>query len=140
MFQPKILLLLAFVVPFHGTAQQKRIEHVPISRASWASGQEMYMAYCAACHGKDAKGGGPAAEALKVPPTDLTAMAKLNNGSFPQDHVRATIQGDVNLPAHGSKEMPVWGRVFLSVSTGQVALVHQRVYNLTHYIETLQAK
>ncbi|MBZ5572099.1 MAG: cytochrome c [Acidobacteriia bacterium] len=45
-----------------------------------ASGQQMYSAYCAVCHGNDGKGGGPAAEALKVPPPDLTVLARKNGG------------------------------------------------------------
>ncbi|MGA2457668.1 MAG: cytochrome c, partial [Terriglobales bacterium] len=51
---------------------EKTIKHVPIQSTSPVSGKEMYTAYCAACHGTDGKGGGPASGALKIPPTDLT--------------------------------------------------------------------
>ncbi len=64
-------------------APQKVIKHVPVKPTSAASGQEMYNSYCAVCHGKDGKGNGPAAEALKVPPTDLTSLAKNNGGKYP---------------------------------------------------------
>lgn len=59
-----------------GVAQQKEIRHVPVKPISPASGPEMYKAYCAVCHGMTGKGNGPAAEALKVPPSDLTTLAK----------------------------------------------------------------
>jgi mono/diheme cytochrome c family protein len=116
------------------------IKHVPIKPTSAASGQEMYKTYCAVCHGTDGKGGGPAAEALKTPPTDLTMMSKNNGGKYPGLKVAATIRGEANLPAHGSKEMPVWGKLFWTMSGGHEAEVQQRVTNLNNYIESLQAK
>ena len=45
-----------------------------------ASGKEMFTSYCASCHGKDAKGNGPAANALKQLPADLTTLATRNGG------------------------------------------------------------
>jgi mono/diheme cytochrome c family protein len=101
----------------------------------------MYTSYCAVCHGTDGKGGGPAASALKTPPADLTMLSKNNGGKYPALKVTSTIRGGPsNLPAHGSKEMPVWGPLFWGMSNGHEAEVQQRVTNLTHYIETLQAK
>ncbi|HVO79809.1 MAG TPA: cytochrome c [Terriglobales bacterium] len=119
---------------------KKTIKHVPIKSTSAASGQEMYKTYCAVCHGTDGKGGGPAAEALKTPPTDLTMLSKNNGGQYPSMKVAATIRGEANLPAHGSKEMPVWGKLFWSMSGGHEAEVQQRVTNLNSYIESLQVK
>jgi mono/diheme cytochrome c family protein len=119
---------------------QKVIQHSTVKPTSPASGQEMYKAYCAVCHGTDGKGGGPAASALKVPPTDLTLLSKNNGGKFPAMKVASTIRGEADLPAHGSKEMPVWGSLFWSMSHGHEGEVQQRVANLTEYIESLQAK
>jgi len=98
------------------------------------------MNQCAACHGADAKGDGPAATALKTPPTDLTQLAKNNNGKYPANHVYSSIVGDLNVPAHGTAEMPIWGNVYRSMSRGHEAELQQRVSNLTHYIESLQVK
>jgi hypothetical protein len=96
--------------------------------------------YCAVCHGIDGKGKGLAAEALKVPPTDLTMLAKKYGGKYPSDHVANAISGDLRLSAHGSKEMPVWGDLFWDMSEGHGSEVQLRVTNLNKYIESLQAK
>jgi mono/diheme cytochrome c family protein len=119
---------------------EKAIKHVPIRSTSPVSGKEMYTAYCAVCHGTDGKGGGPAASALKVPPTDLTVLSKNNGGKYPALKVTSSIRGESATPAHGSKEMPVWGTLFWSMSSGHEGEVQQRVGNLTKYIEFLQAK
>jgi mono/diheme cytochrome c family protein len=119
---------------------EKAIKHVPIKAMSPVSGNDMYTAYCAVCHGADGKGGGPAASALKVPPTDLTLLSKNNGGKYPSLKVSSSIRGESALPAHGSKDMPIWGHLFWSMSSGHESEVQQRVANLTKYIESLQAK
>jgi|SRR5579872_1871220 cytochrome c len=118
----------------------KTIEHTTIKPTSSASGKEMYTAYCAVCHGANGKGGGPAASALKVAPADLAQLSKNNGGKFPAMKVTSAIRGDENVPAHGSKEMPVWGPLFWNMSHGHQGEVQQRVANLTAYIESLQEK
>jgi hypothetical protein len=121
-------------------AQQKEIKHVPVKPTSAASGAEMYNMYCAVCHGKDGKGNGPAAEALKTPPSDLTQLAVKNGGKYPSDKVASTIRGDETIPAHGSKEMPVWGNLFWHMSQGHPSEVQLRIANLNKHIESLQTK
>jgi len=117
-----------------------QVKHVPITNAPLNSGKEMFKSYCAVCHGVDAKGNGPAASAMKTPPTDLTALAKKENGQYPAAHVAAVIRGQASTPSHGSQDMPVWGRLFSSISQGHEGQVQQRVTNLVNYIETLQTK
>jgi mono/diheme cytochrome c family protein len=117
-----------------------QIKHVPVKPTSAASGQEMYINYCAVCHGKDGKGSGPATPALKVPASDLTLLAQKNGGKYPGLHVASVLRGEGELPAHGSKDMPVWGPLFWRMSQGHEAEVQQRVANLNQYIESLQAK
>jgi mono/diheme cytochrome c family protein len=116
------------------------IEHGTIKNTSPASGKEMFNSYCAVCHGTDGKGGGPAAPALSVPPADLTLLSKNNDGKFPAAKVSSILRGTAEFPAHGSKDMPVWGPLFRGMSGGHEGEVQQRVSNLTHYVESLQAK
>lgn len=142
MLKRNMLLLAAVAIGFVvlSVAQQKEIKHVPVKPTSAASGPEMYNTYCAVCHGTDGRGTGPAAEALKVPPTDLTSLTRKNGGKYPADHVSAAIVGDLNLPAHGSKDMPVWGRLFWHMSGGHEAEVQLRVANLNRHIESMQVQ
>jgi len=121
-------------------AQAPTVKHVPITNAPSNSGKDMFNSYCAVCHGKDGKGGGPAAPALKTPPTDLTLLAKNAGGKYPASHVASVIRGQATTPSHGSQDMPVWGPLFSSISQGHEGQVQQRVTNLVTYIEGLQAK
>ena len=104
-----------------------------------SSGKEMYTAYCASCHGTDGKCNGPAAPALKTPPANLTQLAAKNGGTFPDAHVAQVVKGDSMTAAHGNKEMPVWGPMFLEMGhdTAQVQL---RISNLTKYLASIQQK
>ncbi len=118
-----------------------QIKEVPISPTSAASGKQMYHAYCATCHGLDGKGNGPAAVALKQPPPDLTTLTRENGGKFPDAHIYTVLQFGVETPAHGTKDMPVWGPALRSLSQGNstAAMVEQqRVSNLTSYLRSLQ--
>ena len=116
------------------------VKHVPITDAPSNSGKEMFNSYCAVCHAKDGKGNGPAASAMKTPPTDLTLLAKKSDGKYPASHVAAVIRGQATTPSHGSQDMPVWGPLFSSISQGHESQVQQRIANLVTYIESLQAK
>ena|SRR5579862_780526 len=118
----------------------KSIKHVPVKSTSPASGKEMFTSYCAVCHGKDGKGDGPAASALKAQPADLTMLTKNAGGKFPAMTVSSAIRGDSNVPAHGTKDMPIWGTLFREMSQGHEGEVQQRISNLTKYIESLQQK
>jgi mono/diheme cytochrome c family protein len=117
---------------------QKAIRKGPARRTSSSSGSEMYRAYCAACHGLGGKGDGPASSALKSAPADLTQLAKRNSGRFPELQVFGAIDGDLRVPAHGSKDMPVWGAVFRGMGDNSVSGAKLRIRNLTRYIESLQ--
>jgi mono/diheme cytochrome c family protein len=131
-----ILLVMAILV----VAQQPVVKTTTAPQTSAASGKDMYVSYCASCHGRDAKGNGPAAPAMKSGVPDLTTLAKRHAGKYPELRVQQVIRGDAQLPAHGSKEMPVWGPVLNSLSQKDQALTQLRIVNLSDYIGTLQAK
>lgn len=137
MFTRVMIALVTVVVAFAILGAD--IKKVPPKITSPASGEQMFVQYCAVCHGKDAKGTGPAAKALKMPPADLTQLSARNGGKFPELRVYGAIHGDVEMPAaHGSKDMPVWGAVFQSMSKDSGAGTQMRVSNLTAYIKSLQ--
>ncbi len=133
-------LLAAFAFCCAAQQAKTQIKKVPAPVTSAASGHEMYVSYCASCHGKDAKGDGPAAPALKTPPPDLTTLAQRNGGKFPTFRVRSILDGQQTLVAHGDQEMPVWGPIFRTMSGRDERVVQLRIANLTRYLESLQEK
>jgi mono/diheme cytochrome c family protein len=72
-------------------------------------GKAEYQSSCGTCHGKDGKGNGPVSAELKLPPPDLTVLAKKNNGVFPLNSVYEIIDGRKIVVAHGTRDMPIWG-------------------------------
>ena len=103
-------------------------------------GPALFRAYCASCHGSDARGNGPTASALKYPPADLTRISERNGGMFPFMEVEKFISGESRkLTSHGSREMPVWGPIFSQIAWDQ-DLGTLRIYKLTKYLESLQKK
>jgi mono/diheme cytochrome c family protein len=80
-------------------------------------GKSEFQSSCASCHGIDAKGDGPVSSQLKVPPPDLTMLAKKNNGVFPTNAAYEIIYGLKTIPAHGTREMPIWGYEFTPMSS-----------------------
>ena len=132
------LIFSVLAIGVLGAQSTPNLKNVPVSRTSAASGIEMYSQYCAACHGTDGKGDGPAAPALKKPPTNLTQLAKRNGGSFPELKVLNILtSGDV--VAHGSKDMPVWGSVLKSLDSS-ASVLQLRLTNLTFHLKSMQAK
>lgn len=137
-----ILVTVSVVAAAQQTPAQTSptLKHVPITDVPSNSGKAMFDSYCAVCHGKDGKGDGPAASAMKTSPSDLTLLAQKDGGKYPAAHVASVIKGTSVNPSHGSQDMPVWGPLFSSISQGHEAQVQQRVSNLVAYIDTLQAK
>jgi mono/diheme cytochrome c family protein len=101
-------------------------------------GPELYRTYCASCHGKDGKGNGPAASALKATVPDLTVIARDNKGEFPVARVRRIVMGEGIIASHGSREMPVWGPIFHQVET-DVDRGYVRLDSLVKYLQSIQS-
>ncbi len=131
-------IALATVVLLSTAAAWQSLKDQPPTPPPSASAD--YVASCAACHGKDAKGNGPAAAALKVPPPDLTTLARKNHGLFPKTRVYQIIVHGGSMAAHGSKDMPMWGPAFRSTDRQDQTAAEARVRKLVDYLETLQVK
>jgi len=131
-----MLAVLVFAAGPRVAAQQVKKEPIPAPMG--VDGAGTFMAYCAQCHGIAGRGDGPAAKALKIPPADLTQVSKRHNGQFPAAAVKNSIAGDHAMPAHGTRDMPMWGPVFRSVENPSVTEL--RITNLVKYVEQLQQK
>ena len=102
-------------------------------------GEGLFRTYCAACHGADARGQGPAASALKTAPSDLTAITARNGGTFPRDRlVRFIANGTPAVTAHGSRDMPVWGPNLTALSPTSDKSINERIEAIVAYIRSLQ--
>ena len=112
-------------------------------------GKREFEANCASCHGVSGKGNGPLVEFLRRSPPDLTLLVKKNQGVFPMNRLYEVIEGG-NLPAHGARDMPVWGQEYrikdaeYSMDTpypiSPEAMVRTRLLALLEYINRLQER
>ena len=124
---------------YTASAQDKTVKTVPPRPTAALDGKTIFRQYCAVCHGVDAKGGGPAADALKQRPSDLTGISQRNGGKFPEDRVLASLKGEGQITAHGGPDMPVWGPIFSQMSTN-LTISQARMHSLLSYLEGIQAK
>jgi mono/diheme cytochrome c family protein len=129
--------LLAVSLSF---ADQSQKIIIPVDKTAANDGKQMYVSYCAPCHGTDGKGRGPAATAMKTGPTNLTALMKNNHGKFPDTHVVAVLQFGTEVQAHGSATMPVWGPILGNMNRTNLQDKQLRISNLARYLETIQER
>jgi mono/diheme cytochrome c family protein len=118
-------------------AQQPRSQTPPPLVPESLIGSVSFDLYCASCHGRQGRGDGPTAAALRTKPADLTVLARNNRGTFPRERVLAFIDGSARSAAHGSSEMPVWGPTLRALDASD-ARVTVRLRNLVAFIESLQ--
>jgi len=103
-----------------------------------ASGRDIYVDRCGACHGQYGKGNSPAVGSLKYVPPDLTLLAKRNGGTFPAERVRTMVAVSVDISAHGSQEMPVWGQLFHPKNAADQEIANEQFKSLVTYLELIQ--
>jgi mono/diheme cytochrome c family protein len=105
-----------------------------------------YELACMSCHGLYGKGDGPKARTLATMPADLTRLSQRNGGIFPTRDVFDMIDGRGVIPAHGNREMPIWGERYRKTGDPgeDPAAVEGRasalIEALVAYIETIQVK
>lgn len=110
-------------------------------------GKADFEKLCAPCHGASGKGDGPQAAHLAKKPADLT-MVTQKYGTFPEQKVFETIAG-LDMPdGHGTREMPIWGDVFVTEEVGKSTRVEdamkasddasRRIAGLVRYVESIQ--
>ncbi len=102
-------------------------------------GARLYFNHCAACHGEDGEGGGPAASTLNLAVPNLRGLAMRQGGVFPAAAVTTYIDGR-NMPAaHGGRQMPIWGDVFRGAEQAtSERTARRRIAALVEFIQTLQ--
>ena len=136
-----VLAILLFSVLATGQQTGAEAKSAAPEKNEPISGKQLYVSYCAMCHGTDAKGGGPFSPQLKVWPPDLTQLAKKNNGTYPAMRVSEMIDGEFGKSsAHGPHEMPIWGPVFRSMAHGHNDNAQLRITSVMKYLESLQQK
>jgi mono/diheme cytochrome c family protein len=124
------------VVCAQGKSAQKSAGRQP----NLASGKETFLKYCASCHEEDGKENGPAAMALKPPPSDLTTLLVRHEGKYPEGYISALVKFGRSLAAHGSLDMPVWGSCFKEIDPVRDPTGQQHVDDVAEYIRSLQTK
>jgi mono/diheme cytochrome c family protein len=108
------------------------IHPIPAAKA----GADLYMQYCAVCHGNDLKGSGRVPVSYRMPPD----LARRHGGKFPEALVSEVLRNGAVLPAHGPAEMPVWGDKFRATDRLDASQVKARIRDLTDYIKARQAR
>ena len=128
-----LVLLPAVMLP----AAQKQDKTTSSERNS-IEGAKIFRYHCAACHGADGRGHGPASVALKHPVPDLTLISQRSGGKFPYQRVKKIIEGkETGLFAHGDREMPIWGPIFHEVESDQ-DWGEVRLDAITKHMEAIQ--
>jgi mono/diheme cytochrome c family protein len=136
-----VLVILVFSALAMGQQSGAETKTAAAEKNEPISGKQLYVSYCAMCHGTDAKGGGPFSPQLRAWPPDLTQLAKKNNGTYPAMHVSEMVDGEFGkASAHGSREMPIWGPVFRSMAHGHNDNAQLRINSIVKYVESLQQK
>jgi len=104
-------------------------------------GKPVFARYCTSCHGVEARGDGPSASALRVPPADLTRIAQRRQGEFPTAEVGRFIDGRFDLPSHGTRDMPIWGtRLAHDIPEPGLGeeVVRGQIFVLLEYLKSIQ--
>jgi mono/diheme cytochrome c family protein len=131
------------VVALLGTAASGLAARPPSKdpvREDTEKGRASFLVYCGGCHGEDGRGKGAAARSLETAPPDLTRLAARNGGAFPEERIRASIDGRGTTTEHASREMPAWGLDLrqLDSDRDQEDEVREKIRQLVLYLRSIQ--
>ncbi|MEK7668037.1 MAG: cytochrome c, partial [Gemmatimonadota bacterium] len=102
-----------------GGANAMQMQGAQAANSRLVTGRDIYRARCAACHGPEGRGNGPAAAAMNPRPTDFAVAAQRN----------ATTDSSVGeVIEHGRRSMPAFGRMLTRV----------QMDSLIEYVKTLR--
>jgi hypothetical protein len=129
-----IVVITLWMTP--GFAQEKEIVE---------AGKREFRHYCVLCHGLGGKGESVMTtfNLLKVTPPDLTKLSKRHKGQFPFWQVYRIIDGREEVKGHGTRDMPVWGEVFIQQENGRLVDESRaigRILALVYYLRSIQEK
>ena len=116
---------------------------VPNEMPEASDGRALYMEYCSACHGENAKGDGPMARAMTTAPKDLTLISLRHGDSFPRAEVLSTIDGYARSDLDGPG-MPEFGELLqgdlvpLDTGDGKMTPTPRKLVALLEYLESIQ--
>jgi mono/diheme cytochrome c family protein len=113
----------------------------PSQHQSIVRGRQLYVRYCAACHGNDADGRGPVADDLKASPPDLRYLGARYGMPLPIGTIARFIDGRQDVAAHGPRDMPVWGRRFYEAWTAHEAGeedIQTQIREIVEYLDAIQ--
>ncbi|TFL19665.1 c-type cytochrome [Jannaschia formosa] len=126
------VLTICLILPLAAAAQEARV----------AEGEDLFLRYCATCHGEEARGDGSMQKVLSVDVPDLTRLA--GEDGFPHFDVIAKIDGRDPVVSHGGA-MPIWGDffdegegAFVRTEAGQPIVTSPPVAALVAWLETVQ--
>jgi mono/diheme cytochrome c family protein len=116
-----------------GAAAAEESDTVLVSR-----GKVSFNLYCRSCHGAEAKGDRSVAQYLTIPPADLTKISERHGGEFPEEEIYEIIDGR-DVPGHGSRDMPIWGDAFKTVTeTESEEVVEEKIQALVVFLKSIQ--
>src|SRR5262249_28158083 len=134
---PLLMAIVLWATP-PGTALAQQEEIV-------AAGHREFRHACAVCHGLGGTGESimTTLNLLTVRPADLTQLSKKHQGQFPFWKVYRIINGREEVKGHGTRDMPIWGEVFIQQEGGKLvdeARAMGRILALVYYIQSIQEK
>ena len=138
----RVILLGASLITALGVTgpQGKNERNSAPRQTSITSGQETFLKYCASCHGKTAKGDGPAAFVLRAAPPDLTTLTKRHENKYPAGYVSVVLGFGKSFASHGSEDMPIWGSRFKMLDPVRDPTGQQHIDDVVAYLRSLQEK